>query len=202
MMDNVLESGVVMRKLEIGPGYDGKRLEGFETLDIQKRDNVDHVADASGKLPFDDNSFNLVYAAHVLEHFYWRQVEDALKEWCRIIKPGGALEIWVPDGLMVAEHWLMAEKGNAKLIKKYNLKTYRRSMVKQDPCLWANAKINSIGGIHHPPFGDHKVFFSRRYLNKALVQAGFLKVKKLTRKQIRGKDYGHYQIGVIAKKGE
>ena len=52
------------RWLEIGPGYRGERISGFETLDIVKRDNVDHVWDASEGLPFDDGTFDLIRFAY------------------------------------------------------------------------------------------------------------------------------------------
>jgi len=45
-------------------------------------------------LPFEDNSFDMVIANHVLEHIpNWF---DCFAELARIVKPGGLVEIWIP----------------------------------------------------------------------------------------------------------
>lgn len=47
------------------------------------------------KLPFDDASLDFVYSSHLLEDYLdWTPV---LKEWVRVLKPGGYLIILVPD---------------------------------------------------------------------------------------------------------
>lgn len=48
------------------------------------------------KLPFDDESVDEVHAIHVLEHFYFPEVDEIFKEWKRVLKPGGWLCIEVP----------------------------------------------------------------------------------------------------------
>lgn len=44
----------------------------------------------------------LLYASHVLEHIPWYKTEEVLREWVRVLKPGGVLEVWVPDRLKYA----------------------------------------------------------------------------------------------------
>ncbi|HEV8441089.1 MAG TPA: methyltransferase domain-containing protein, partial [Methylomirabilota bacterium] len=85
------------RMLEIGPGR--KRNPGFETLNIVGGYHVNYVLDARSKLPFKDETFELLYASHILEHIPWYQTDATLKEWTRVLRPGGKLQIWVPDGL-------------------------------------------------------------------------------------------------------
>lgn len=48
------------------------------------------------KLPFDDESVDEVHAIHVLEHFYFTEVDDILREWKRVLKPDGWLVVEVP----------------------------------------------------------------------------------------------------------
>jgi len=47
-------------------------------------------------IPLPDNHADSAYAIHVLEHFYRYETEEVLKEWVRILKPGGKLIIEVP----------------------------------------------------------------------------------------------------------
>ena len=97
----VLNRRKALRRLEIGPG--ALRIRGFETLNIRAAANVDYVVDATARLPFADGTFHLIYASHVLEHVPWYQLEATLAEWVRILRPGGRLEVWVPNGLRIAQ---------------------------------------------------------------------------------------------------
>jgi predicted SAM-dependent methyltransferase len=47
--------------------------------------------------PFEDNSFQVAYSSHVLEHFTLEQGEFLIKEAYRILKNKGILRIVVPD---------------------------------------------------------------------------------------------------------
>lgn len=51
------------------------------------------VEDAT-KLSYDDNSFDRVIAAHVLEHL--PNPHEVLQEWARVLKPGGTLTLVLP----------------------------------------------------------------------------------------------------------
>ncbi len=48
-------------------------------------------------IPCPDNAYDTVRASHCLEHFSHAQTLDVLKEWTRVLKPGGWLKIAVPD---------------------------------------------------------------------------------------------------------
>jgi predicted SAM-dependent methyltransferase len=85
----------VPRKLHIGGQV---RTSGWEVLDANPGPCVDHVANASDLRVFEDNSFEQIYASHVVEHFDYRdQLIETLKEWCRVLKPAGTLCVSVPD---------------------------------------------------------------------------------------------------------
>ena len=92
------------RKLHIG----GKvRRPGWEILNVVPGPDVDHVGDAIDLSRFADGSFAEVYASHVLEHFdYNGPLLKALKEWRRVLVPGGVLRVSVPD-LDVLAHLLL-----------------------------------------------------------------------------------------------
>tara|TARA_R110000822_G_scaffold296395_2_gene418822 strand:+ start:642 stop:1181 length:540 start_codon:yes stop_codon:yes gene_type:complete len=46
---------------------------------------------------FEDNTVELVYASHVIEYFDREDIPKVLKEWRRILQPGGKLRIAVPN---------------------------------------------------------------------------------------------------------
>ncbi len=57
------------------------------------RNNVDIVA-YGDDLPFKDETWDFVINSHVIEHF-WDPIK-ALKEWYRVVKPGGYIFLIVP----------------------------------------------------------------------------------------------------------
>lgn len=51
----------------------------------------------AAKLPLEDNSIDFIYSGHLIEHYYPDTVEEAVKEWHRVLKPGGRIVIVTPD---------------------------------------------------------------------------------------------------------
>jgi len=187
----------INRKLEIGPGLEC--LDGFETMNIIGGKNIDYVINAGKKLPFNDESFELIYASHVLEHLPWYHVEDSLKEWFRVLKKNGALELFVPDGLKVCNAFVLGETQNSNLFMQDDWYKFNSE---KDPCVWANGRIFSYGG------GDgerknpnwHMSLFSERYLNMLLLKIGFKNIEKLSSSDVRGHDHGWINLGLRAIK--
>jgi predicted SAM-dependent methyltransferase len=57
-------------------------------------------------IPFDDNTFELVYHSHVLEHFAKNDGEKFIAECFRILKPGGVIRIALPNLEIIAREYL------------------------------------------------------------------------------------------------
>lgn len=79
--------------------------------------NVDVVASRAGKHPdvlcdlhdlsvFPDNHADEIMAIHVVEHFWRWEVEDILREWVRVLKPGGKLILECPNLTSACEEFL------------------------------------------------------------------------------------------------
>ena len=49
------------------------------------------------KLPYKDESVDLIYASHAFEYFDKDEAEEVLKEWKRVLCSGGTLRLAVPD---------------------------------------------------------------------------------------------------------
>lgn len=94
-------------RLNLGCG--DKILEGYV--------NVDVVSERAGKPPdiicdirnlekFSDNYADEVLAVHVVEHFWRWEVGAILKEWVRVLKPGGKMILECPNLISACEEFL------------------------------------------------------------------------------------------------
>lgn len=72
------------------------------------RHEVDVVCDAR-KVLLPDNYADIVFTSECLEHFPWKEYQGVLKEWCRIVKPGGMIRVEVPDFLLACRQILEAD---------------------------------------------------------------------------------------------
>lgn len=82
-------------KLHLGCGP--KEIPGWYHIDMVDYPHIDdrHAVDS---LPMiQGGSVEVIYACHVLEHFYRREVPRVLEEWRRVLRPGGTLRLSVPD---------------------------------------------------------------------------------------------------------
>ncbi len=91
-----------MIKLDIGSG--GKSSDDSFL-------GVDAFTDADVKalmwdLPYKDGEVDVIYSSHALEHVSKYQVVPTLREWKRVLKIGGRLEIVVPDLEWACKWWL------------------------------------------------------------------------------------------------
>ena len=86
--------------LEIGCGKEGERAHSWPgptiTVDNDPEVGADVTADVLA-LPFEDNYADAVLASHIIEHLFYRTVPSALREWLRVLKPGGHLYLFTPD---------------------------------------------------------------------------------------------------------
>jgi len=80
--------------MKLNLGCDQWKLEHFVNIDCDISVNPDVVADAA-RLPFRDDTFDEIYAGHILEHMH--DPDLALIEWRRVLKPGGVITVTVPD---------------------------------------------------------------------------------------------------------
>lgn len=66
-------------------------------VDLLPYPNVRYVCDVSRGLPFDNGSVEEIYSSHFLEHLADRDVLPFLRECHRVLRPGGTVELIVPD---------------------------------------------------------------------------------------------------------
>ena len=137
-------------RLHLGCG--GIDHPGFTNVDGIARPHVHHVR-AIDRLPcFKDNTFELVYFSHTLEHFPRAQTPRVLKEWRRVLAPGGKLALSVPDFDRILQLYHLQDKDVIRIL----------------PPLF--------GGQDYP-FNFHHTAFTARSLTQELVAAGFREVR-------------------------
>lgn len=77
-------------------------------------------------IPFPDNSFELVYHSHVLEHFSKKDGINLMKECYRVLKPNGIIRVAIPDLEQITCNYLrlleagMASPNNEEIEADYN----------------------------------------------------------------------------------
>lgn len=90
--------------LNVGCGR--QRHPHWCNIDLVATDDSVIAHDIRNGLPFEDNSFDVVYHSHVLEHLSPADGESLIRECHRVLCPGGVLRIVVPDLERIAELYL------------------------------------------------------------------------------------------------
>jgi predicted SAM-dependent methyltransferase len=79
---------------------------GFVNIDARPRKHVHHVQRIDDLSAFGDGTVALIYTSHCLEHVPHRQVPQVLREWHRVLRPGGRLRVSVPDFELLVHAYL------------------------------------------------------------------------------------------------
>lgn len=152
---NAAASSAPERRLHIGGRV---RKDGWEVLNALAGPAVDHLGDAQDLSRFPDASFAEIYASHCLEHLDFRgEMEAALREWHRVLVPGGRIFVSVPD-----------------------LSALARLILRPD--LTVNDRFNimkMVFGAHVDAYDYHKVGFDFELLRYFLQEAGFVGIVRV-----------------------
>jgi len=136
------------------------RTPGWEVLDAIPAPWVDHVANAAQLAGFPDNTFEALYASHVLEHFdYNDQLQATLHEWRRVLLPGGTLYISVPDLDILARLFL------------------DRTLLSRDDRFLV---MRMIFGGHIDEYDYHLTGLNEEFLTDYLQVAGFTAIRRVS----------------------
>jgi ubiquinone/menaquinone biosynthesis C-methylase UbiE len=96
-----------MIKLNLGCG--DKLLTGYLNVDIAHERagaQPDVICDVRNLGKFEDNFADEILAVHVVEHFWRWEVESVLREWVRVLKPGGKMILECPNIKTACEEFL------------------------------------------------------------------------------------------------
>lgn len=144
------------RKLHIG----GKVAAlGWEVMNAVPAPCVDHVGNANDLTRFPDNTFDAIYASHVVEHFdYNGELTAVLGEWHRVLKTFGRLYVSVPDMDVLAR----------LLLDRDRLNKNDRFFV-----------MRMLFGGHCDPYDYHLTGLNQEILTDFLTTARFCAIKRV-----------------------
>ncbi len=139
-------------KLHLGCGM--RYIPGFTHVDISNAPHIDYCCSVDNLCDFSDDSVDLIYAAHVLEHFGRHEVNAVLKGWYRVLKSGGVLRIAVPDF--------------AAVVALYEQEGLQEGM---------SGLVGLVCGGQRNHYDFHKIIFDESYLSFLLKKVGFKAVR-------------------------
>jgi len=123
-------------------------------------------------LPFKDNSSEIIYFSHVLEHLYLDEAQKLLNECLRVLKTKGIIRIVVPDLEVLVQQYLL-EKKKKEILAADHL----------NESLILRAKTKSTGNWFYRQYNKSTDFHSHKWMYDAeslafyLKKAGFSKIK-------------------------
>lgn len=82
-------------KLHLGCG--DYWFDGYINIDIAVYGGTDMLYDIRKGLPFQFETVEIIEAYEVVEHFNKYEIDEILKDWHRVLIPGGMVKISVPD---------------------------------------------------------------------------------------------------------
>jgi len=94
-------------KLNLGCG--DKILAGYVNVDVapsRAGKKPDVICDLHRLESFEDGAAEEILAVHVVEHFWRWEVVDVLREWARVLKPGGSMILECPNLLSACQQFL------------------------------------------------------------------------------------------------
>ncbi len=138
-------------RLHLGCG--NKFIPGFFHIDAIDAGHIDQVGPVDRLDQFPDESMEIIYASHVLEHFGRYEYRQVLEAWCSKLKTGGILRLAVPDFEACVKWYLESGRSVEQILGLL------------------------IGG-QRDQYDYHKMIFDQGSLTRALLDAGFSKVRR------------------------
>lgn len=123
--------------------------------------------DLTNGIPASDNSLEVVYHSHMLEHLTNKEGIQFLEECNRVLQPGAVMRLLVPD----------LEKFSKKYHEKddFFFDAYRKEALDDDRDLYPTRAAIFMGMLHNH---GHKMGYDFETLSHVLGKIGFVNVRK------------------------
>tara|TARA_B100000029_G_scaffold103718_1_gene94264 strand:+ start:12366 stop:12959 length:594 start_codon:yes stop_codon:yes gene_type:complete len=132
-------------KLHVGCG--DVILPGWTNVDIDNIPGIDIQDDVSKLEKIQDDSCDIIYASHVLEHFGRNEFESIIKLWNKKLKINGKLRLAVPDFEKAIKWYTTTEK--------------------------IEDVLGLVSGGQKTEYDYHKMIYDKKFLTNVLETCGF-----------------------------
>ncbi|APZ95456.1 class I SAM-dependent methyltransferase [Fuerstiella marisgermanici] len=150
----VRQSGI---KLHWGCGP--RHLDGWLNVDGWASPATDYVHDLRNRLPLADNSVELIFTEHVLEHIEFNKARDVLADFYRVMQPCGRIRIVIPGLAQCCTAYASGER-----------EWFRRI---DGPCMSTGMGFNRVFFAHF-----HRFIYDFETLAIIMREAGFSEVRE------------------------
>jgi predicted SAM-dependent methyltransferase len=207
-----------MDYLNLGCGY--RINDAWTNVDFSATGKEVIVYDLTKRIPFPDESFDVVYHSHVLEHFSKTGAEAFLKECSRVLRPKGILRVVVPDLEQIVRNYLTALE-NAIVGSQEWAANYEWMLLEMYDQVVRNCSGGDMKEYLYRENIPNQKFILQRYGHeaKALIEAAQNQrqkpkslLKQIHQSLIKSRDicfnflsnkyYKSYQIGTFRQSGE
>jgi predicted SAM-dependent methyltransferase len=139
------------------------------------------IHDVRKPLPFPDDSAEVIYSSHLLEHLYSDEARKLIRECFRVLAAGGVLRIVVPDlGAIIREY--LGEKPigehSRELESMQPADRVNRRLLMRTPAAPNGNFLNRIY-TEWKNFHEHKWMYDCNSLKALLESAGFVEVAEM-----------------------
>lgn len=141
-------------KLHLGCGK--RFLPGFIHIDIEKFDHVDFLSPMHDLHAITNASVEEIYSSHSFEYYDRVEAQKVLREWFRVMAPGGTLYLTVPNFESLLKIYVVTGKLDYIVGPLFGR--------------WHNLNLNET--IYH------KTVYDKRGLWKILSEAGFMDLRE------------------------
>jgi len=168
------------KKVQLYLGSGRKHIPDFIHIDLDDCPHLDYRHDIAELSMFSENSVDLLYTSHSFEYFDRQEGERVLKEWYRILRPGGTLRIAVPDFEAIIQVYL-----------KYKKDLEHKGILGP---LYGRMAIKTKKGDE---LIYHKTIYDFKSLKKLLQSVGFKNIRRYDWEKTIHKDYDDHSQAYI-----
>jgi len=93
----------------------------WENIDFAPKSKAIKQGDILKGLPYKDNTFEIVYSSHFVEHISRKDILDFLIECKRVLKPGGLIRLVLPDFEKIAREYIKNIEQGELLFSEFNI---------------------------------------------------------------------------------
>jgi predicted SAM-dependent methyltransferase len=123
--------------------------------------------DLTQGIPASDNSLDVVYHSHMLEHLTNIEGIQFLKECNRVLKPGATMRLLVPDLGVFSKKYIEKDK--------FFFDAYRKEVLSDDKVLYPTLGTVFMGMVHNH---GHKMAYDFETIENILNENGFSDIRK------------------------